>query len=332
MSSEYLEVAVARSTAQLHGWKPVTARISLGLVVLSLCSMVPALARAASLQSGSQPDSVARPLARSEQERADFNTAYALTGAATEEAAAIDFSNRYPTSELRRYLYSSAMLQYQRENNPAKMLAMGERVLALDPENPLALVLTATVLADSLGDHDRDRDKKISTIKHNASRAIQAAEDRLPRNFGWGGGVQDDAAVHGIFRAGNNEAEDGRRRRRGKRPENSDGAGQNSGLMAMPGTTWRWRKTIERNMPPRLVQWNRHCNLPVPILNYRNWRKLNMSGWPDWPEDRVMDRQRSHSELPRHEFRSCRTTIRAGTHIQTAGDAGAGPHAQFACA
>ncbi|HXA85970.1 MAG TPA: hypothetical protein VNZ47_12885 [Candidatus Dormibacteraeota bacterium] len=119
---------------------------------------------------------VSRPQARSEQERADFNTAYALTGAATEEAAAIDFANRYPTSELRRYLYSSAMLQYQRENNPGKMLAMGERVLALDPDNPLALVLTAIALADSLGDRDRDREKKISTIKHNAARAIQAAE------------------------------------------------------------------------------------------------------------------------------------------------------------
>jgi tetratricopeptide (TPR) repeat protein len=142
-------------------------------------SMVPAsaLAGSATAQSGSQADSVAkRPLARSEQERADFNTAYALTGAAREETAAIDFSNRYPTSELRRYLYSSAMLQYQRENNPAKMLAMGERVLALDPDNPLALVLTATVLADSLGDHDRDRDKKVNTIRHNASHAIQAAE------------------------------------------------------------------------------------------------------------------------------------------------------------
>jgi tetratricopeptide (TPR) repeat protein len=191
MSSEYLEVAVVRSTAQFPHWRPVTAKISLGLMVLSCCLTVLAVTReaSASLQNGSQLDSVARPQARSEQERADFNTAYALTGAANEEAAAIDFSNRYPTSELRRYLYSSAMLQYQRENNPAKMLAMGERVLALDPENPLALVLTATVLADSLGDHDRDRDKKVSTIKHNASRAIQAAEAAYPE-------TSDRAAVY----------------------------------------------------------------------------------------------------------------------------------------
>jgi tetratricopeptide (TPR) repeat protein len=178
MSSEYLEVAGARSMAQFPRWKPVAARMFLGLVIFSLCSMfLGAQEASATAQSESQPDSsTRRPRARSEQERSDFNTAYALTGAATEEAAAIDFSNRYPTSELRRYLYSSAMLQYQRENNPAKMLAMGERVLALDPENPLALVLTSTALADSLDDRGRDRDKKVSTIKHNASRAIQAAE------------------------------------------------------------------------------------------------------------------------------------------------------------
>ena len=68
------------------------------------------------------------------------------------------------------------MLLYQRENNSPKMLAMGEKVLELDPDNPLALVLTATALADSLGDRDRDREKKIGTIKRNATRAIQTAE------------------------------------------------------------------------------------------------------------------------------------------------------------
>ena len=173
-----MEVAGARSTARFPGCRPVFARMALCLVALIFSLvLITAWGGSATAQSVPPPDSVTRrPLARSEQERTDFNTAYALTGAAREEAAAIDFSNKYPTSELRRYLYSSAMLQYQKENNPAKMLAMSERVLALDPDNPLALVLTATVLADSLGDRDRDKDKKTSTIKHNASRAIQAAE------------------------------------------------------------------------------------------------------------------------------------------------------------
>ncbi|MGB8132169.1 MAG: hypothetical protein WCG81_20445 [Candidatus Angelobacter sp.] len=189
MSSAYIEVASARSTARFPRWKLAAGKIALGLVALFF-SVVPATALDGypSPQSGFQPDSmVRRPQARSEQERSDFNADYALIGAAKEEAAAIDFSNKYPTSELRRYLYSSAMLQYQRENNPAKMLTMGERVLALDPDNPLALVLTATALADSLGDHDRERDKKVSTIRHNASRAIQAADASYPDTAGEAG-------------------------------------------------------------------------------------------------------------------------------------------------
>jgi hypothetical protein len=117
-----------------------------------------------------------RPQAKSQQERNDFNAAYALTVAANEEAAANDFASKYPASELRHYLYSSAMLLYQRANNPEKMLAMGDKVLELDPDNPLALVLTATALADGLGDRDRDREKKVGTIKRNAARAIQVAE------------------------------------------------------------------------------------------------------------------------------------------------------------
>jgi len=131
-----------------------------------------------------EPTNERRPQARSEQERADFNAAYALTGAAAAENAANSFAAKYPASELHRYLYSSAMLQYQRENNPARMLAMGERVLELDPDNPLALVLTATALADSLTDRDRDREKKISAIKRNAAHGIQAAEAGYSGNTG----------------------------------------------------------------------------------------------------------------------------------------------------
>ncbi|HEX3094633.1 MAG TPA: hypothetical protein VHW72_18490 [Candidatus Angelobacter sp.] len=135
--------------------------------------------------SGAQETAdVRRPQARSEQERDDFNAAYALTGAAAVETAANGFAAKYPASELRRYLYSSAMVQYQRENNPSKMLAMGERVLELDPDNPLALVLTAMALADSLTDRDRDREKKIVAIKRNAIRGIQAAEAGYSGNSG----------------------------------------------------------------------------------------------------------------------------------------------------
>lgn len=141
-------------------------------------------AQSAASAGTQEPSTERRPQARSQQERDDFNAAYALTGAAAAENAANDFAAKYPASELRHYLYSSAMLQYQRENNPGKMLAMGERVLELDPDNPLALVLTATAMADSLADRDRDREKKITAIKRNAAHGIQAAEAGYPGNTG----------------------------------------------------------------------------------------------------------------------------------------------------
>ena len=147
--------------------------------VLAVCAFpmgapVPGPVSPAAIRQAPEP---AHPPAKSEQERDDFNQAYALTRGGAAEAAANDFSAKYPDSELRHYLYSNAMLRYQYENNSAKMLEMGEKVLALDQDNPLALVLTATAVADSLGEHDRDRERKLGIVKRNAVRAIQVAEN-----------------------------------------------------------------------------------------------------------------------------------------------------------
>lgn len=114
------------------------------------------------------------PQAKSQAEYKDYNTAYAITGGAAMEKAANDFSDKYPQSELRSYLYSKAMHEYQNENQPDKMLAMGEKVLALDPDNPIALVLTATVLSDSLSDSDPNRQQKVAEIRKNANHALES--------------------------------------------------------------------------------------------------------------------------------------------------------------
>src|ERR1051326_8976194 len=94
MSSGYIQVAGTRSTARF----PVST-IALGLVALFSLILMSALGRSAIAQSVSPPDSVARrPLARSEQERADFNAAYSVAAAAREEAAGNDFSQPGATS------------------------------------------------------------------------------------------------------------------------------------------------------------------------------------------------------------------------------------------
>jgi tetratricopeptide (TPR) repeat protein len=116
------------------------------------------------------------PQARTQPEFNDYNTAYSATGGAAVEKAANDFDVKYPSSELRSYLYAKAMHEYQTENNSDKMLVMGERVLTLDPDNTVALVLTATVLSDQLTDTQADRAQRIAEIKKNALRALDTVE------------------------------------------------------------------------------------------------------------------------------------------------------------
>ena len=114
--------------------------------------------------------------AKTQKEFEDYNKAYALSGGATVDKAANDFAAAYPNSELRSFLYSKAMHEYQNEGNSAKTLEMGRKVVALDPDNSIALVLTATVLADGLSDTDPDRQQKIAEIRKDSEHALQTVD------------------------------------------------------------------------------------------------------------------------------------------------------------
>jgi tetratricopeptide (TPR) repeat protein len=116
------------------------------------------------------------PQAKTHAEFTDYNTAYGLTGGSAMERAADEFAAKYPTSELKVYLYSKAMHEYQNENNPPKILSMGERVLQFDPDNSVALVLTANIVADGLSDADTDRQAKIARVRKSGTRALETLD------------------------------------------------------------------------------------------------------------------------------------------------------------
>ncbi len=151
--------------------------ISLATLAFSTAPM-PAAQRQPS--AGSAPPSQAvgkrTPQAKTHPEFNDYNAAYAITGGAQMEKAADEFATKYPASELRSYLYAKAMHEYQSENNSGKMLAMGEKVLALDADNLAALAITASVLADNLSEGDQDRQQKINEIKKNSSHVLQTMD------------------------------------------------------------------------------------------------------------------------------------------------------------
>jgi tetratricopeptide (TPR) repeat protein len=158
------------------------------------------------------PQGKRKPAAKTKPEYDAYNTAIALTDPAALEKAADDFATKYPDSELRAGLYTVAMERYQaRDAN--KMMDMAKKVLAIDPDDPAALVRTAQGLADTTHDTDLDKDQKIAEARKDAERCLVTVETDVPtagytpeQVNGFKNGVRSDAYfVLGMlsYRAGN---------------------------------------------------------------------------------------------------------------------------------
>jgi len=95
---------------------------------------------------------------------------------AAAEKAAEDFAAKFPDSELRVLLYKNAMRLYQSANNAEKTEAMGRKVLALDGDDPEALVIVAEVIAERTRDSDLDKDQHYAEAITMAQKATQTVD------------------------------------------------------------------------------------------------------------------------------------------------------------
>ena len=125
------------------------------------------------------------PQAKNQEEFKAFQDANAKTAPADTEAAADAFAQKYPDSELRVLLYRKALYDYQNSNNADKAVEMGRKMIALDPTNPEALVMTATFLAERTRETDLDRDERLSEATRDATKALQTIDTdiMLPANM-----------------------------------------------------------------------------------------------------------------------------------------------------
>jgi tetratricopeptide (TPR) repeat protein len=155
-------------------------RVVLLVAILGSPAWWPANVAAQQSPDPAAPDIALHPRAASQLELGDFNAALSVLGANSAEIAANDFAAKYPASELRLFLYTRAMYAYQSENDPPKLLAMSEKVLSIDPDHPVALVLTAYVLADGMEDNEPDRSRKVEEIKRSGNRAIKVLGAATP--------------------------------------------------------------------------------------------------------------------------------------------------------
>lgn len=139
----------------------------------------PAAGQAAGPAAPAAPQGKRKPAAKTKPEYDAYNAAIALTDPAALEKAADDFAAKFPDSELRTGLYTLAMERYQTSSG-AKMMEMARKVLAIDPDDPAALVRLAQGIVDSTRDTDLDKDQKVAEAKKYAEHALVTVETDVP--------------------------------------------------------------------------------------------------------------------------------------------------------
>ncbi len=139
----------------------------------------PPAGQAAGTAAPAAPQGKRKPAAKTKPEYDAYNAAIALTDPAALEKAADDFAAKFPDSELRTGLYTLAMERYQTSSG-AKMMEMARKVLAIDPDDPAALVRLAQGIVDSTRDTDLDKDQKVAEAKKYAEHALVTVETDVP--------------------------------------------------------------------------------------------------------------------------------------------------------
>ena len=133
--------------------------------------------RVPSRNSSSRPRRKRSPQAKSKAEFDAYKAAAAQTDPAKLEAAATDFAQKFPASELRSLLFQQAMGLYQQANNSDKTLEMARAVLKYEPTNPVALLTAAQILVERTHDDDLDRNDRLDEATTDARDALQHAND-----------------------------------------------------------------------------------------------------------------------------------------------------------
>ena len=160
------------------------AAVILTLVILGLLNLT-ILAGAqtgGAAPSGAQPSAAQGkrpPQTKTQPEYDAWKAAAALTDAASADKAADDFATKFPDSEVRILLYKNAMRLYQNANNGEKTEAMGRKVLALDGDDPEALVTVAEVISEKTRDTDMDKEQRFAEAISMAQKAMTTLDTDL---------------------------------------------------------------------------------------------------------------------------------------------------------
>lgn len=160
-------------------------RAAMVITVLSMCAWAfaqdkpaaqPASGQAAG-QTASAPQGKRPPKVNSTEEYNAWKAAMAITDGPEAEKAANDFVAKYPSSELKLLVYKNAMQRYPLSE---KVVELANKILAIDPDDPDALVSISQVDSELTKDTDLDKDQRFEEAKKDAERALVTIETDIP--------------------------------------------------------------------------------------------------------------------------------------------------------
>lgn len=120
-----------------------------------------------------------QPQAKSKEEFEAYNLAATKTDPAQMEAAAEEFAQKYPASELRELLYVRAMNLYQQQNSATKVIAMGRKAIAITPTDPIPLIAVASALVLDTRDNDLDKESRLAEAAKDAQAGLDNVDTGL---------------------------------------------------------------------------------------------------------------------------------------------------------
>ena len=160
-------------------------RAAIVVAVLGMCAWSfgqsnakPAAGQATPAGQATTPPGKRPPAAKTQPEFEAYKAAITQTDPVALEKAVDDFAAKYPDSELRAPLYTVCMGRYQ--GNPDKMMETGKKILAIDPDDPAALVGVAQAIVEKMHDTDLDKDQERADAKKNAERALVTVDTDVP--------------------------------------------------------------------------------------------------------------------------------------------------------
>ncbi len=112
------------------------------------------------------------PQAKTKEEFDAYKAGAALTTPDQVLAAADQFAQKFPNSELKGLLYLEAMNGFAQQNRADKEIEAGRKALAIDPHDPNPLIHVASALVETTRDNDLDKEQRYAEAQKDAQAAI----------------------------------------------------------------------------------------------------------------------------------------------------------------